>query len=108
MLSASAVCILRKLTNLRTLAVIRCGVIACRGLFRYIVPMYPCQQLHSYRFGIVNQGAIPQQPDQLSDCYAGVDVDNTTAKNAVNIIASVIQYNTGFSFIESSVVISIS
>jgi len=48
------------------------------------------------------------EADQYSDCYTGIDVEHTTAKNPANIIASVIQYKAGLFFIDSSIVISIS
>ena len=47
------------------------------------------------------------KPNHSGDCRANIDHASTTAKNAANIMASVIQYKAGFFSTDSSVVISI-
>jgi hypothetical protein len=58
----------------------------------------------------VQQDKPPGHDESNQDdyCHFRLDQDDTTAKNAVNMIASIIQYKTGFLLIESVVVISLS
>lgn len=48
------------------------------------------------------------EPNQDSDCCPCLDHDSTTAKNALNIIASVTQYKNGLLLMESVVVTLVS
>ena len=48
------------------------------------------------------------ESNQDNYCHSCIDQDDTTAKNAVNMTASIIQYKTGFLLIEFVVVISLS
>jgi len=48
------------------------------------------------------------KPYCARDCHPNIDHASTTAKNAPNIMASVIQYKAGFFSTDLSVVISIS
>jgi hypothetical protein len=48
------------------------------------------------------------KPNYASERHPNIDHASTIAKNAANIIASVIQYETGFLSVHFSVVISIS
>ena len=48
------------------------------------------------------------KPNYASECHPNIDHASTTAKNAANIMASVIQYEVGFLSVDLLVVISIS